>query len=38
MWNIQRVPANYIINPKFEIVGKNLAGQRLEDRLNDLLK
>ena len=38
MWNIQRVPANYIITPKFEIVGKNLAGQRLEDRLNDLLK
>ena len=38
MWNIQHVPANYIINPKFEIVGKNLAGQRLEDRLNDLLK
>lgn len=37
-WNIQTVPANYIINPKFEIVGKNLTGRRLEDRLNDLLK
>lgn len=38
LWNIQQVPANYIINPKFEIVGKNLTGQRLKDRLNDLLK
>lgn len=37
-WNIQTIPANYIINPKFEIVGKNLSGQRLEDRLKDLLK
>ena len=38
MWNIQNVPANYIINPKFEIVGKNLTGRRLEERLTDLLK
>lgn len=37
-WNIQTVPANYIINSKAEIVGKNLYGQRLEERLNDLLK
>lgn len=37
-WNVQSIPANYIISPQFEIVGKNLFGQRLEDRLNDLLK
>lgn len=37
-WNIQNIPANYIINPKFEIVGKNLTGRRLEERLNDLMK
>ncbi len=37
-WNVQEIPANYIINPSFEIVGKNLQGQRLEERLNDLLK
>lgn len=37
-WNIQTIPANYIINSKAEIVGKNLYGQRLEERLNDLLK
>lgn len=37
-WNIQNVPANYIIDKKFDIVGKNLNGQRLEDRLNDILK
>lgn len=37
-WNIQNIPANYIINQKSEIVGKNLTGKRLEERLNDLLK
>lgn len=37
-WNIQSVPANYIFNSKAEIVGKNLYGRRLEERLNDLLK
>lgn len=37
-WNIKTVPANFIINPKYEIVGKDLTGRRLEDRLNDLLK
>lgn len=36
-WNVQNIPANYIINPQYEIVGKNLTGARLEDRLNDLL-
>lgn len=38
LWNIRSIPANYIINPEFEIVGKNLTGRRLEERLNDLLK
>lgn len=37
-WNVKTIPANYIINSKSEIVGKNLQGKRLEDRLNDLLK
>lgn len=37
-WNIQTVPANYIINRKSEIVGKNLTGKRLDERLTDLLK
>ncbi len=37
-YNIQSIPANYIINPKSEIVGKNLNGRRLEERLHDLLK
>lgn len=37
-WNVKNVPANYIINQKKEIVGKNLYGSRLEDRLNSLLK
>jgi len=36
-WNIKNIPANYIINPEFEIVGKNLFGQRLQERLTDLL-
>lgn len=38
VWNIQNIPANYIINKKSEIVGKNLFGRRLEDRLNDIVK
>lgn len=37
-WNIQNVPANYIINKQYDIVGKNLSGQRLTDRLNDIIK
>lgn len=38
IWNVKNIPANYIINQNNEIVGKNLYGNRLEDRLNDLLK
>ncbi len=37
-WNIQNIPANYIINKKYEIAGKNLAGKRLEERLKDVIK
>lgn len=37
-WNIKNIPANYIINKKFEIVGKDLTGRRLEERLNDVIK
>lgn len=37
-WNVKQLPANYLINPKSEIVGKNLFGSNLEDRLNDLMK
>lgn len=38
IWNIKNIPANYIINQDMEIVGKNLYGDRLADRLNDLLQ
>lgn len=38
VWNIQQVPANYIINKKYEIAGKNLSGKRLEERLRDVIK
>lgn len=38
VWNIQNVPANYIINRRYEIAGKNLAGKRLEERLNEVMK
>ncbi len=37
-WNIQNIPADYIINPRYEIVGKNLFGRRLEERLQDVMK
>lgn len=37
-WNVQSIPANYIINKEYDIVGKNLGGRRLEDRLNDVIK
>ncbi len=37
-WNVKQLPANYLISPDSEIVGKNLFGSRLEDRLHDLIK
>ncbi|MDR1414674.1 MAG: AhpC/TSA family protein [Odoribacteraceae bacterium] len=36
-WNVKEIPANYIINKQNEIVGKNLYGTRLEERLAELL-
>lgn len=36
-FNIQQIPSNYIINKDFDIVGKNLYGKRMEDRLQDII-
>ncbi|MDR2130684.1 MAG: AhpC/TSA family protein [Odoribacteraceae bacterium] len=36
-WNVKEIPANYIISRQKEIVGKNLYGSRLEERLAELL-
>lgn len=38
IWNIKNIPSNYIISPKGEIVGKNLFGKRLDERLEQLIK
>lgn len=38
VWNIQQIPANYIINKQYEIAGKNLEGRRLTERLQDVIK
>ena len=37
LYNIQQLPANYIISSKGEIIGKNLFGNRLSDKLNEIL-
>ncbi len=37
LYNIQQLPANYIISPKGEIIGKNLFGNRLSDKLKEIL-
>ena len=37
-WNVREIPANYLINRQYEIVGKDLYGQRLCDRLADIIK
>ena len=37
LYNIRQLPANYIISPKGEIIGKNLYGNMLSDKLNDIL-
>ncbi|MDR1274473.1 MAG: redoxin domain-containing protein [Odoribacteraceae bacterium] len=36
-WNVKEIPANYIIDSQKEIVGKNLYGARLEERIAELL-
>ena len=37
-WNISTIPANYIIDKNFKIVGKNQFGANLSDYLKDILK
>ncbi len=37
-WNIKRMPANYIISKDFDIVGKNLFGRDLEDKLKEIIR
>lgn len=37
-WNISSIPTNFIINPNFEIVGKNQFGRNLEDKLAEIIK
>lgn len=37
-YNVQRLPANYLISKDQEIIGKDLFGRILDEKLNDLLK
>ncbi len=37
IYNIQQLPANYLISKKGEIIGKDLFGRILDEKLNDLL-
>lgn len=37
-WNIKKLPANYLINKNYEIVGKNLFGRDLDEKLEELIK
>lgn len=37
-WNIQKLPSNFIINRKFEIIGKNQFGTNLEDKLKEIFR
>jgi peroxiredoxin len=37
MYNITQIPQNLLINPEGIIVGRNLTGKNLEDKLSDLL-
>ncbi|MCT4603822.1 MAG: AhpC/TSA family protein [Marinifilum sp.] len=38
LFNIQQVPANYLIDQRGEIVGKNLFGYRLEEKVAEYVK
>ena len=38
IYNVQSLPANYLIDSKGEVVGKNLYGKSLEARLEELTK
>ncbi|MBN2166501.1 MAG: AhpC/TSA family protein [Marinilabiliaceae bacterium] len=37
IYNVKNIPSNYLINHEGEIIGKDLFGYRLEDKLNELL-
>ncbi|MCU4174081.1 AhpC/TSA family protein [Marinilabiliaceae bacterium N1Y90] len=36
LYNVQNLPANYLISAEGEIIGKNLFGNRLSDKLSEL--
>jgi thiol-disulfide isomerase/thioredoxin len=38
MYNVKRLPANFIIDKNGEIIGKDLFGQRLEEKMQKLLR
>ena len=38
MYNVKRLPANFIIDRKGEIVGKDLFGQRLDEKMQEMFK
>jgi hypothetical protein len=38
LYGIQAIPQNYLIDPKGIIVGKNLRGDALLDKLEELFK
>ena len=37
IYNVQQLPANYLISKKGEVIGKDLFGRILDEKLNDLL-
>ncbi len=38
IYNVKQLPANYLISSKGKIIGKNLFGRVLDDKLSDILK
>jgi hypothetical protein len=38
LYNISSIPANYLINKDGDIIGKDLFGSRLEEKLAEILK
>jgi len=37
-WNVKRLPSNFIINKKYEIIGKNQFGTNLDDKLKEIFR
>lgn len=37
LYNVNQIPANYLVNRNFEIVGKNLFGKELERKISEIL-